>query len=154
MEPGESATVSGGCLCGGVRYEVEQPLGEMFFCHCVDCRRWHGSLCAGTVVLQHQLVVPSDAKLTWYQSPRSERQARRAFCPTCGSSLFWVPAAGHLVCIAAGTLDQPTGLKPMRHLFVSQQADYWTYEDNLPAHLRHRPDPPDWALPAGESGGV
>ncbi|MBT2263380.1 GFA family protein [Rhodococcus erythropolis] len=115
------------------------PFGEMFFCHCGDCRRWHGSLCAGSVVQRHQLDVSPDASLSWFKNPTSERHASRAFCSTCGSSLFWVPEEGHLVCIAAGTLDQPSGLKRTRHLFVSQWADYWSYQGDLPGHPRHRP---------------
>lgn len=141
----EQQLFPGQCLCGQVRYTVRAPLGEMLLCHCEDCRRWHGSLCAGTVVLRDQLVIHPDTQLTWFRSPTSERHARRGFCPTCGSSLFWIPETDHLVCIAAGTLNQPTGLTPTRHLFVSQQADYWAYHDDLPRHARHRPDPPDWA---------
>ncbi len=141
MQCTEADTFDGGCLCRSVRYRVHGPLGELFFCHCGDCRRWHGSLCAGTVVLAHQLVVPTETELTWFKSPDSDRGASRAFCPTCGSSLFWVPEQGHLVCITAGTLDQPTNLRPTRHLFAEQMADYWTYRDDLPKHPKHRPDP-------------
>lgn len=140
-----SAAFQGGCLCGQVRYEVEPPLGEMFLCHCGECRRWHGSVCTGTVVRLHQLTIHDEHNLNWFRSATSERRARRGFCRVCGSSMFWLPKNGDFVCIAAGTIDQPTGLEPTMHLFTSQQADYWTYHDELPRHPRHRPDPPEWA---------
>ncbi|WP_372450869.1 GFA family protein [Rhodococcus qingshengii] len=104
-------------------------------------------MCAGSVVQRHQLDVSPDASLSWFKNPTSERHASRAFCCTCGSNLFWVPEEGHLVCIAAGTLDQPSGLKRTRHLFVSQRADYWSYQDDLPG----APEASAWRTPRGRT---
>ena len=42
-------TASGGCLCGGVRFEVAGPLSEIELCHCPRCRRAYGSAFAATV---------------------------------------------------------------------------------------------------------
>jgi hypothetical protein len=31
--------VRGSCLCGGIRYEVDGPLGMVVHCHCSMCRK-------------------------------------------------------------------------------------------------------------------
>ena len=70
----------------------------------------------------------SSDSLKWYQS---SPQARRGFCSICGASLFWVPEGGDHVAIAAGTLDQPTGLRTVAHIFVADAGDYYTIADGL-----------------------
>jgi hypothetical protein len=35
--------LTGGCLCGGVRFEIDAPLGPIIYCHCSLCRRVSGS---------------------------------------------------------------------------------------------------------------
>jgi hypothetical protein len=35
--------LTGGCLCGGVRYEVSEPLVVAGYCHCARCRRRTGA---------------------------------------------------------------------------------------------------------------
>jgi hypothetical protein len=63
---------------------------------------------------------------------RSSSTARRGFCGDCGSSLFWEPASGERISIAAGTLDLPTGLETVAHVFVEDSGDYYTISDDLP----------------------
>jgi len=36
-------SLQGGCLCGGIRYEISGPLTEAGNCHCSMCRRFHGA---------------------------------------------------------------------------------------------------------------
>jgi len=57
---------------------------------------------------------------------------RTGFCGVCGSSLFWKPASGGRVSIAAGTLDPPTGLATAAHVFVGDAGDYYEIGDGLP----------------------
>ena len=38
-----SEKVTGGCLCGAVRYEVEAYLHNAFYCHCRMCQRASGA---------------------------------------------------------------------------------------------------------------
>ncbi len=50
----------------------------------------------------------------------------------CGSSLFWEPDSGERVSIAAGTLDLPTGLETVVHVFVGDAGDYYEIDEGLP----------------------
>jgi hypothetical protein len=129
--------VTGGCLCGSVRYEVRGPLRDVLICHCQECRRWHGHFSASTAARNEDLALVETRGLRWIQSPRSDARARRGFCGECGSSLFWDPPERETVSIAAGTLDRSTGLRVISHWFVSQAGDYYEIpEDGLPRHER------------------
>jgi hypothetical protein len=67
-------------------------------------------------------------EVTWYQS---SKMARRGFCGTCGSNLFW-DGAGMNLSIHAGTLDGKTGLALIGHIFCADKGDYYALTDDLP----------------------
>jgi hypothetical protein len=122
-----------------VRYEVRGPLRDVLLCHCVECRRWSGHVFAATAARREHLVLLEDRGLRWVASPASESDARRGFCGECGSGLFWDAPARDTVSIAAGSLDEPTGLRSLGHVYVSQAGDYYELlEDGLPRKERLR----------------
>jgi len=125
---------TGGCLCGAVRYEVRGPLRNVINCHCSKCRRFHGHTAAYTAVKREHLVFVRDDGLKWYRSVTDETpNVHRGFCGECGSSLFWdARGAGEIICIAAGSLDLPTGLRTLGHVWISQAGDYYEITDGLP----------------------
>lgn len=120
MDP-ETPRATGSCLCGAVRFSIHGPLRDVSYCHCLMCQRAASHGVAYTACEPDALVVADRRKLRWY---RSSPQSRRGFCGTCGSQLFWEPADGRRVSVSAGSLDQPTGLRPGKHLFCDQIADY------------------------------
>jgi hypothetical protein len=122
---------SGRCLCGAVRYETDAPLRDVELCHCVECRRWHGHVCAATAVARDELRFVSDAALRWIDSPESDAHARRGFCGECGSSLFWDAPDRQTISIAAGTLDEPTGLKTVAQIYTSSAGDYYELDSRI-----------------------
>lgn len=121
---GQAPRATGRCLCGAVTYEVRGLLRDVVLCHCVECRRWSGTG-AGAFASAHDadLVVSGDA-LTWAESPESKRSALRGFCAACGSSLFWKAPELDRTGIAAGTLDEPTGLAVVAHIYTHQVAEW------------------------------
>jgi hypothetical protein len=145
VESTSKPRATGRCLCGAVTYEVRGLLRDVVLCHCEECRRWSGTG-AGAFASAHDddLVVSGDT-VRWVESPASNRHARRAFCSNCGSSLFWKAADAERTGIAAGTLDEPTGLGRAAHIYSSDAADW----DELPDDgLPRNPDPsfsPRWS---------
>jgi hypothetical protein len=132
-----ATSVTGRCLCGSVRYEVQGPLRDVLICHCEECRRWHGHVCAAAAARKADLVLLEKRGLRWIKSPNSDAGARRGFCGECGSSLFWDPPGDETISIAAGTLDPPTGLGIIGHWYTSQASDYYDIpDDGLPHHKR------------------
>ena len=120
---------SGGCLCGAVRYEVRGPLRDVINCYCSMCQRLHGAFGAHSKARNADIAILEDRGLVWYAT--SDR-ARRGFCRVCGSNLFWEPVGQDATGIVAGTLDQPTGLKTMGHIFVGEKPDFYHLTDDLP----------------------
>jgi hypothetical protein len=122
-------THKGGCLCGGVRYEVRGALRHVIACHCAQCRRTSGHHAAMTSAANDCLSLTSADTLVWY---RSSPSAERGFCGVCGSNLFWRPSGEERTSITAGTLDAPTGIAIEQHIFVGQKSDYYEITDALP----------------------
>ncbi|MAY34422.1 MAG: GFA family protein [Rhodovulum sp.] len=127
-------TSRGGCLCGAVRYETEGPLRPVVACHCTQCRKTSGHHVAATSAPREGVKI--EGRVQWYQS---SAEARRGFCPVCGSNLFWDGPGSHLA-IFAGTLDTPSGLRLEGHIFCADKGDYYDIDDDLPKADGDDPD--------------
>jgi len=124
------ARASGRCLCGSVRFAIRGPLRpSAVACHCSTCRKFTGGLWVGSTAHRDHVDIESSGALTWYQS---SPDAKRGFCGRCGSSLFWEGDGEPLWSIAAGSLDQPTGLKLAVHSWTSESADWWSFDPGIP----------------------
>ncbi|MBV8144244.1 MAG: GFA family protein [Gammaproteobacteria bacterium] len=120
---------SGGCLCGAVRYTVRGMLRPVVMCHCSQCRRVTGHVMAATAARHADFLLQPGAALSWYQS---SPEARRGFCTRCGSTLFWQGTGRDYVSIAAGSLDDGSGLSIACHIFAADKASYDHIGDGAP----------------------
>ncbi len=93
----------------------------MVFCHCTRCRRTHGHFSAYTACERGDFELVEERGLRWYELEGS----RRGFCTECGASLFWARPEYPTLSISAGTFDEPTGLRPGKHIFVADAGDYY-----------------------------
>ena len=125
---GNQTVGTGGCLCGAVRYEVRGPMRDVVNCHCDMCRRLHGTFGAYSKVENAALSLVEESGLAWYVS---SDKARRGFCRACGASLFWQPSGMQSTSIAAGTLDAPSGLVTIGHIFTAEKGDFYDIGDDL-----------------------
>lgn len=124
----EEALHHGGCLCEAVRYTLRGPLRDVVNCHCGQCRRTHGHYGAYTSVTRTQMTLTRTTGLKWY---RSSPRVRRGFCGECGGILFWDREDLDTISIAAGTLDTPTGLRTVAHIYTADAGDYYRIDDAL-----------------------
>jgi hypothetical protein len=134
-------TVRGGCLCGGVRYELTAPFRRANFCHCSRCRKHSGAAASAQGrVPREGFALLSGAGLV--ETYRPEGGMAKAFCRVCGSSLFggtW--PGGPEVSIRLGTLDDDPGIRPQYHTFTGDVPPWDRLaDDGLPRY--------DGALPS------
>ncbi len=132
--------VAGGCLCGGVRYEVNGEFLRAGHCHCSRCRRHSGAaVCTQGRVRREDFRLVAGAELV--RAYRPQGGSVKAFCSVCGSSLFggtW--PEGPEVSIRLGTLDTDPGIRPQYHTFVGSKAPWDTICDDLPQYEAGLPD--------------
>jgi hypothetical protein len=72
------------------------------------------------------LTLTSSETLRWY---RSSEAAERGFCNHCGGNLFWRAVNGDTISVSAGTLDSPTRLSLLKHIYVEDKGDYYVIND-------------------------
>jgi len=127
---------TGSCLCGAVRFEVKGALPPPDACHCVQCRRHAGHVFVSTDVERAAVTIWGEENVTWFHS---SQKARRGFCRTCGSSLFWDPidrARHDWIGIAMAAFDLPTRTRIKVHVFVAEKGDYYDIADGIPQNER------------------
>lgn len=93
--------VTGGCLCGDVRFEASGPPYRVGLCHCLDCRKHHGAVFYAAAIFP-ETAVTIEGEPHGYEG--------RYFCGTCGSSVF--SRDGDEVELNLGSLDAPDRFTP------------------------------------------
>ena len=121
--------LTGGCLCGAVRFRGEPDARSIRVCHCGQCRRWGG----GPLFAVHfvgGVALERDEGLTWF---RSSEIAERGFCRQCGSSLFWrrIGEARDWA-VSAGALDTAEGLRITEHIWIDDKPDFYDFANDAP----------------------
>ncbi|WP_144293386.1 GFA family protein [Rhodoligotrophos appendicifer] len=112
----------GSCLCGAVQFTAGEPLRPIVYCHCRQCRKQTGHFLASTATALDRFQLTCDQGLAWY---RASEIATRGFCRICGSTLFWQRDGADEISIAAGTLDDSTGLIEDGHIFCAEKGGYY-----------------------------
>lgn len=130
--PTAARTLSGGCLCGGVRYRIDGDIRDVIDCHCERCRRTSGNHVAAAQVAFEDLNLEEGSSLRWFPIPEDPR-VEYGFCHRCGSSIFWRSGADDNWSIFAGTLDPPTGLRTKAVWYTDQAADHSRIDSSVPS---------------------
>ena len=124
--------ITGGCLCGRVRYEADALAGPVGHCHCATCRKAHGAAFSTTARVARGAfrVTPGGDDLGAFESSPGKR---RFFCPRCGSHVFAAWDAEDEVILRVGSVDDDAPLpKPVAHVFTSDKAPWYDIADDLP----------------------
>jgi hypothetical protein len=129
----DSERHTGSCLCGAVRFTTRGSLRGVIYCHCSQCRRQTGHYYAATNVPDENIAIEGSESISWY---RASSAARRGFCRTCGSAMFWKRDGSDYISVLAGSFDRPSGLEGAVHIFVADKGDYYAIADGLPMHDR------------------
>jgi hypothetical protein len=125
---GELRRMTGGCLCGAVRFTAVPKALEMDVCHCSMCRRWSG----GTVmsVPCTEVDVEDPAALAVYVS---SDWAQREFCRTCGSSLFWRMRGGEgHVAVSMQAFDDVSPFAFAEEIFIDEKPALYAFAGERP----------------------
>jgi hypothetical protein len=121
--------LTGGCLCGAVRYEARPDHREGYYCHCRMCQLAFGNTRAAFLNLRKDQLSWTAAQPTRYASSKI---ALRGFCGRCGTPLSFEYIASERMDLSVGSLDRPEQLKPVSHFAVESRIAPWHAPDALP----------------------
>src|SRR4051812_3207310 len=81
-------SLTGGCLCGGVRFELTAPLEVAGYCHCTRCQRRTGAGSSANARIDGRtlrLLSGEDLVACW---AHPDGGFEKCFCRVCGSHLY------------------------------------------------------------------
>ena len=131
-----TSAITGGCLCGEVRFEYSGQLGAAGLCHCADCRRCTGSAFNISVPMEVRgfRVIKGSAK-GFTKTADSGHLLTRHFCPACGSPLYTSsPRHPDLVYAKAGALDEPAGITLAHQSWTRSAVPWRVIPPDLPSY--------------------
>ena len=135
--PTTGADLTGGCLCGAVRYRLTSEPFNAGWCHCRMCQ-----LNSGSPAMVFASVPPTDYAIDngadEIRRYRSSEKAERWFCGRCGTPLLFREFAGTTHEVSIATLDEPEAVLPGFHIYYDSRIAWAEAADNLPQYPRSR----------------
>ena len=130
--------VTGGCLCGDIRFKLSETPRLIEYCHCESCRKAVGApvmAWAGVALEQFEIL---DGNPGRYSSSQS---VERTFCKRCGTSLtIFIEEFPEEVYVSICALDDPTAMPPGVHIWRADRLPWFETADDLPRFLQFKSD--------------
>jgi hypothetical protein len=130
--------LTGGCLCGGVRFEIDGPLESASYCHCTRCQRRSGTAASAQArVAPGALRILQGEELVRCWEPADGWA--KCFCGECGSALWSRDPESGAMGVRLGAFDDDPGVRPQYRQFVAYAAAWEEIpDDGLPRHPERR----------------
>ena len=132
--------LTGGCLCGTVRFQVDQPPTGASYCHCTRCQRRTGTASSATASIEPgSLEVLSGEEALGAFEP--DDGFAKVFCSLCGAHLFTRdPSDGMVKGVRMSAFDEDPDVRPSHRQFVAYAAAWEPIpDDGLPRYPERRP---------------
>jgi len=132
--------LTGKCLCGGVRFEIDEDLGPIIYCHCSMCRRASGLAFASNATVGSAAfrITSGDDLIRKYQS---SSDGFRAFCSRCGSPIYGGSLSmPSLRRVRLGSLDVDPGNRSVANIWMDSKAAWFEVTDHLERFEREPPE--------------
>ncbi len=124
-----TTTLTGGCACGAVRYEITGTPDFSYLCQCRRCQRATGTGHAPGFKVDRANLSVSGILKSYAVAADSGALASHEFCPNCGSPVFSSTERFPDSCsVYAASLDDPSAFEPERVIF-HDSAQPWDYVD-------------------------
>jgi len=129
--------LTGGCLCGAVRYTASAEPLLTSVCHCRDCQKFTGSAFGALAIFPTESVTINGTMKSFTSLGSSGKPVLRHFCPECGSSIAEEASAspGRIV-LSIGTLDEPKSIAPAREIFCDDALPWVHLTGDMPSFAK------------------
>jgi hypothetical protein len=126
--------LEGRCACGDVRYGLSREPLFVHCCHCLNCQRQTGSAFVVNALIESEHVELISGSPQRVDVPRDEGSPQQIFrCPACQIALFSRYTHPVVLFVRAGTLDDPSAVRPDVHIYTRSKLDWVTLPPGVPA---------------------
>jgi hypothetical protein len=114
--------LTGGCMCGAVRYTIaEKPLATGL-CHCDRCRPQSGSAFSTVIFVRRSAITITGDTAVFEDVGSSGLGVLRRYCPRCGSPLTTeADVTPEIMFVKAGGIDSNEWYQPVLEMFVGRR---------------------------------
>ena len=134
--------LTGGCLCGAIRYECHAEPIVSAYCYCSDCRHLSGGPPATFLLVPKEALSFTGIEMKGF-TVKSERGASltRRFCPKCGTALSsYFDQPDSIATIKIGTLDDPEKYPPSLNCWTKSAPKWAVLDESLISFDKNPPD--------------
>jgi hypothetical protein len=124
-------SLTGGCLCGGVRFELSEPARHASYCHCTRCQKRTGTAASAQAQIDGRTLrlLRGDDLVKCWRHP--DGGFEKCFCRECGTHLFSRNPENHAqMSVRMGAFDGDPGVRPTRRTFVAYAAKWEPIPDD------------------------
>ena len=118
-----SDKITGGCMCGVVRYEADEPPTTGSYCHCRMCQRIYGNLFGTFAIFRRSAFRVTRGEPKFYKSSE---------IADCGTPLIMSLFGRDSIAAMVGSLDRPEDAQPKKHMGIESQISWLAIDDDLP----------------------
>ena len=133
--------LSGGCLCGSIRYTILQQPILAYTCNCRFCQKDTGTAYRSALAVLNENVelIGRDFSVYTYKSVEHGRELYKNFCPDCGTTIsLKTERFPERQVIMIGTLDDPSQIELSTHMFAEEAFDWVEFPKDHVVYPRHR----------------
>jgi hypothetical protein len=133
-------TISGGCACGAIRFELTEPVTAAGYCHCTRCQKRTGGASSAQARIDAASfrLLCGEAELTAWRHP--DGGFDKLFCGVCGSQLFSRSPDGTQMSVRLSAFDADPGVRPQWRQYLDYAASWEPIpDDGLERYSESRP---------------
>lgn len=125
--------ITGGCLCGDIRYSIDGPVKQTVVCHCKNCQKQAGSAFSVNLIVAVDDLHVEGETAVYQDIGDSGNAVRRRFCGKCGSPILSeIEGRSEIAIVKSGTLDDTGWLDPQAHIWCRSAQPWVGIDPDLP----------------------
>lgn len=125
--------ITGGCLCGAVRYKISELPKSSANCHCRTCQKASGSAYLPILFVATDALTVIGNYQEYPTQAASGNTLYRAFCPICSSALFGRNSGITAIRpVVVATLDDPSWFKPKLDMWIADAQPWDIMDPDIP----------------------
>jgi hypothetical protein len=122
----------GSCLCGAIRYSIDDNLKFIVNCHCRFCSKAHGAPFTTLLIMPFVKLELIEGKELLAAYEVTALNTTRRFCSKCGTRLYNYSPAKGMISLVVATLDAGAEIRPLAHINTGSKCTWHQIDDGLP----------------------